>query len=243
VRRTCVGLLAACAVVLASSGSASATPLSFTFDSDNQGWSQNQDQSSNDFVSAGFQPTDGNPGGHLSAVDTGSDSGCPDSIPCNSLTFYSPILSTHFGANYGGMASFDIRSSSSPGYAAEMLFYTDGPNYLDGILPENLGTDWHHLSIALNETAKWLVCSYTGGDCSTPSQAQFKDLLAASDHIAVMVDVGPNESSMDTYELDNVSLTDPPQPPAQKKCKKKKHKRAAAAAKKCKKKRHAKVRG
>ena len=37
-----------------------------------------------------------------------------------------------------------------------------------------------------------------------------------------MADVGPNESSMDTYELDNVSLTDPPQ--SQKKCKKKKHK-------------------
>jgi len=89
-----------------------------------------------------------------------------------------------------------------------------------------------------------LVCSYTGGDCSTPSQAQFKDLLAASDRVAVMADVGPNESSMDTYELDNVSLTDPPQPPVQKKCKKKKHKRSAAAKKsKCKKKRRAKVRG
>jgi hypothetical protein len=123
-----------------------------------------------------------------------------------------------------------------------MLLYTNGPNYLDGIVPEDLGTDWHHLSIALNETAKWLVCSYTGGDCSTPSQAQFKDLLAASDRVAVMADVGPNESSMDTYELDNVSLTDPPQP--QKKCKKKKHKRAGAAKKKkCKKKRRAKVRG
>jgi hypothetical protein len=242
VRRTCLGLLAACAVMLASSGSASATPLSYTFDSDNQGWSQNQDQSSNDFVSAGFEPTDGNPGGHLSAVDTGSDSGCPHSDPCNSLTFYSPFLPAHFGANYGGMASFDIRSSSSPGYAAEMLLYTNGPNYLDCIVPEDLGTDWHHLSIALNETAKWLVCSYTGGDCSTPSQAQFKDLLAASDRVAVMADVGPNESSMDTYELDNVSLTDPPQP--QKKCKKKKHKRAGAAKKKkCKKKRRAKVRG
>ena len=81
VRRTWIGLLAACALILASSGSASATPLSYTFDSDNQGWSQNQDQASNDFVSAGFQPTDGNPGGHLSAGTPGSDTGCPKSRP------------------------------------------------------------------------------------------------------------------------------------------------------------------
>jgi hypothetical protein len=230
-------VLLAFVIALGLSGSAAATPLSYTFDWDNQGWFQNQDQSSNNFVTAGFEPTGGNLGGHLSAEDMGSDSGCPSGIPCNSLTFYSPSVPMHFGANYGGTASFDLRSSVSPMYAAEFLLLPDGPKYLDGLVPEDLGTDWHHLSIPLKETAGWSVCSYSTGNCSTPSsQTVFKNMLAASNQVAVMVDVGPNDASRETYDLDNVSLTDGPVTPAPSKCKKKKRHAAAAKKKSCKKK-------
>ena len=82
-----------------------------------------------------------------------------------------------------------------------------------------------------------------GGACSPPSQAQFKSLIGASDEVAVIADVGPDGTG-ETYDLDNVSLTDgnpPPSAPVKKpkKCKKKKknHHHAAAAKKgKCKKK-------
>src|SRR6266498_2014979 len=73
--------------VLAMSGSAGATALSYTFNSNNQSWLQSQDGLT--FTTAGFQATDGNPGGRLAATDTGADNGCP-SAPCNLLYFESP---------------------------------------------------------------------------------------------------------------------------------------------------------
>ena len=73
--------------------------------------------------------------------------------PCNLLTFYSPFVPT-LGANYGGTASFDLRSSVNPAYAAEFLLLLAGPpDYLDGLISENDGNDYHHLSIPLSETA------------------------------------------------------------------------------------------
>ena len=118
------------------------------------------------------------------------------------------------GANYGGTASFDLASPrEDPAFPAEFLLLPPGPNYLDGLVPEVIGTGYHHLSISLNETARsgndpaWAVCPYIGGTCSPPSQQQFKDLIAASDLVAVMADVGPNGTG-ETYNLDNVTLTE-----------------------------------
>ncbi len=223
--------------------SASATQISWTFDSDNQGWLQNQDQASTNFTPAGFQSTGGNPGGHLWAQDTGPENGCPKGNPCQLLTFYSPPIPA-MSANYGGTASVDLASpKEDPAFPAEFLLLPPGPNYLDGLVPEVIGTGYHHLSISLTEAAlsgndpAWAVCPYIGGTCTPPSQQQFKDLIAASDLVGVMADVGPNGTG-ETYSLDNVSLTDgPPTQPPPHKCKKKKKNRAAVAKKKkCKKK-------
>ena len=246
VRRTCVGLLAACAVVLGSSASASATPLSFSFDSNNQDWTQNQDQATTDFMPAGFQSTGGNPGGHLQARDTGDENGCPGDDPCELLTFYSPIV-TPLGANYNGLASFDLKTSADPAAvnsAAEVWLLAAGDSYLDGFLPSSRSEGYNHFSIPLNETAFWRVCAYAGGTCTPPSQAQFKSLIGATDQIAVMVDIASpgKDGTGETYDLDNVTLTEgpptpvTPSPPQQnkKKCKKKRR-RAAGAKKKCKK--------
>ena len=67
----------------------------------------------------------------------------------------------------------------------------------------------------MDETANWAVCPYAGGGCTPPSQAQFMSLIGASDEIAVIADVGPDGTG-ETYDLDNVTLTDggPPPPTA-----------------------------
>jgi hypothetical protein len=233
-------ILLATAAVLLLCSTASATPLSYTFDHNNQGWLETQDNGI-DVTGAGFQSSGGNPGGQLNATDTGDESGCDSGTPCDLLYFYSPIVPT-LGGNYGGNASFDLRSSVSAAFGAELLLLPAGPNYLDGLIPVPTGTSYHHLSIPLIETANWAICPYAGGTCDPPSQGDFRSLIGAADQVAVMADVGPNGTG-ETYDLDNVSLTDgtpaapapvTPAPPKKKKCKKK-HGRATAA-KKCKKK-------
>jgi hypothetical protein len=253
IRRIGVVALLVTAAALAMAGSAGATPLSFTFDSSNQGWLQNQDQASTNFLPAGFQPTGGNPDGRLTARDSGAEGGCPDAAPCQLLTFYSPVVPS-MGANYGGTGSFDLRSSVPPAHAAELLLLASPPNYLDGFISETVATTYEHLSIPLSETATiggraaWEVCPYAGGACVPASQPDFRNLIAHTDGIAVMVDVSENGTG-ETYDLDNVTLTDGPSPPPtplprkHKKCKKKHKKHAAAAKKKCKKKRRAALRG
>ena len=122
-----------------------------------------------------------------------------------------------------------------------------GDFYLDGFLPSPTGTDYNHFSIPLNELANWRMCPYGGAPiCPRPDLAQFKALIGATDQIAVMVDIASpgRYGTGETYDLDNVTLTEgapPPVTPApqKKKCKKKR----AATAKKCKKKRRANVRG
>jgi len=243
VRRTWIGLLAACALTLASSGSASATPLSYTFDASNEGWIQSQNPADpTSFGNADFELTGGNPGGHLTARDSGPENGCPGGAPCQLLTLYSPIV-TPLTANYNGLASFDLRTSADPSSinsAAEVWLLAAGDFYLDGFLPSPTGTDYNHFSIPLNELANWRMCPYGGAPiCPRPDLAQFKALIGATDQIAVMVDIASPDpdGTGETYDLDNVTLTEGApvrSAPRKKKCKKKR-----AAAKKCKKKRRA----
>jgi hypothetical protein len=242
IRKIAALMLLSATALLGIAASAGATPLDYTFSGSNQGWQQSQDNG-NTVASAGFQPSGGNPGGRLTARDSGLDDGCPNTTPCELLTFFSPTVPT-LGANYGGTGSFDLRASVNPDFAAELLLLPSGPEYLDGLAPESTGTEYHHLSIQLNEAAKWAICPYAGGTCRHPTQAEFMTLIAASDMVAVIVDVGPNGTG-ETYDLDNVVLTDGPPPPSPppphkkpKKCKKKHGKKRAASAKKkkCKKK-------
>lgn len=240
-----IGVIAllATAAMLTAAVPASATQLNYTFNSNNQSWQQSQDNGAT-FSAAGFSSSGGNPGGRLTARDTGAEGGCSTgTTPCNLLTFYSPFVDK-LGDNYGGTAFFDLRSSITPKFGAELFLLPAGPDYLDGLVPTSTGTGYHTLSIRLDETAAWSVCPYAGGDCTRPTQRQFQNLIGNSDEIAVMVDVGPDMTG-ETYDLDNVILTNggphpptppgPPQPKPKKKCKKKKH-RAASAKKKCKKK-------
>jgi hypothetical protein len=207
---------------------ASATPLSYTFDLDNQGWGVSQNSGQN-ITPAGWLPVDGNPGGHLTATDTGADSGCPPAgpgSPCYSLFFESPALAVGgLTGNYGGTASFDLRSSVSPGFASEVIFRSTSLQALvAGVVPETTGTTYHNLSIPLTVGgAAWQYCTTF---CVAATETQFRALLASADSMAINADVSPSDTG-ETYDLDNVSLTDgPPQAEAPvKKCKKKKTKK------------------
>jgi hypothetical protein len=242
-----VTALLATAAALAMAGPASATVLEYTFNAGNEGWQQAQDPANGPFVPATFQSSGGNPGGHLSTRDSGAETGCPDKDPCQLLTYYSPFVSP-LGANYGGTGAFDLRSSVTPQFGAELLLLPQhGRDYLDGLIPASLGAGYHRLSIRLDQTGNWAVCPYAGGSCSPPSQATFQALIEDSDEFAVIVDVGANGTG-ETYDLDNVSLTNggpqpPPPPPPnknknknKKKCKRKHHRAASAKKHKCKKK-------
>ena len=221
-RRICLGLLAACALMLASSGSASATPLSYTFDSDNQGWTQTQDQASHELRQRwASSATGGNPGGHLSATDTGPENGCPHATTHANCSPSTARSSRPLGANYNGLASFDLRTSADPSSinsAAEVWLLAAGDFYLDGFLPSPTGTDYNHFSIPLNELANWRMCPYGGAPiCPRPDLAQFKALIGASDQIAVMVDIASPDpdGTGETYDLDNVTLTEGAPAPVQ----------------------------
>jgi hypothetical protein len=222
--------------VLAVPAIASATPLSYTFDTDSQGWGVSQNSGQN-ITPAGWFPIGGNPGGHLTATDTGADSGCPPAgpgSPCYSLFFESPTLAVGgLTGNYGGTASFDLRSSVSPGFASELIFRSTSLQALvAGVVPETSGTTYHHLSIPLTVgAAAWQYCTTT---CAVATEQQFRALLASADSMAVNADVSPSDTG-ETYDLDNVSLTDgPPQAaaPVKKKCKKKSKKKKRKHCKK-----------
>jgi hypothetical protein len=222
--------LAAVIAGLALPAVASATPLSYTFDTDNQGWGVSQNTGQN-ITPAVWFPIDGNPGGRLTATDTGPDSGCPPAgpgTPCDSLFFESPTLAVGgLTGNYGGTASFDLRSSISPGFASELIFRSTSLQALvSAVVLETSGTTYHRLSVPLAVGgAAWQYCTTF---CVTATEKQLRALLASADSMAINADVAPSDTG-ETYDLDNVTLTDgPPQAaPVQhkKKCKKKKRKR------------------
>ncbi len=242
-----IGVIAllATAAALAMAGPASATVLDYTFDAGNEGWQQAQDPANGPFVPASFQSSGGNPGGHLGTVDSGPETGCPDKDPCQLLTYYSPFVSSP-GRQLQGHRRLrsalerhpSIRGrAAAPPAARARLSRRPDPDERRSRLPPALHPARRDRQLG--------GLPYVGGTCSPPSQATFQSLIEDSDEIAVIVDVGANGTG-ETYDLDNVSLTNggpqpPPPPPKKKKKKKKKckhkHHRAASAKKhKCKKK-------
>ena len=212
-----IGVIAllATAAILSFAGSASAMPLDYTFTSNNQGWQQSQDNGKT-FSPAGFHRAGATPAGASPPGTAVRRSGCSTATdPCNLLTFYSPFVHEKLGANYGGSASFDLRSSVDPAIRSRAIPASERTRLSRRRdLRRTREPAITRSRYRLDETADWNVCPYAGGSCTTPTQAVFQSLIADSDEIAVMVDVGPNETG-ETYDLDNVTLTDggPPPPP------------------------------
>jgi hypothetical protein len=232
-------------VALLAPAAASASQLSYDFESGAQGWTFTQ-------IATGTSPpqhyaTGGNPDGYIRATDTVAETGCPDP-PCDFLFFHAPMLTAGtLAANYGGSWSFDFNPSVAPALPV-LLLISDGPgNSVDrGV--GFIGTGWHHGSAPLSEGG-WEYCS-ASNVCGAATQAQMKAVLSGAVFVNLRVDVGTGAGAGETYGLDNVVFTDgvpePVQPAAaataiaptaiKPRCKKKKRRRARTA-KKCKRKR------
>lgn len=227
------------AALLALPAAAQATPISYTFDGNNQGWDVSQDGASSG-TDAPWTASAGNPGGGLQQADTGAESGCPAN-PCDLLWFYSPPVPGSLSPNYGGTFSFDLSISVAPAFQVLFTIQDTSGNVVRHFT-DSVGPGYRHYSQPLTE-ADWEYCP-SGDPCAAATQAQFQSVLASPRYHDIRVDAV--DGIGEQYRLDNVTLTEPPPPPApappapaqKKKCKKKKSKKrgAAAAKKKCKKK-------
>jgi hypothetical protein len=237
-RRALSWTLAAVVAALAVPALAVAQPLIYNFDgaAQQQGWGESQDGGQT-ITSTGWLASDGgNPTGHLHTTDTGSDVGCPGS-PCNILYFVSPTIQGGLAANYGGTAAYNLGSNVSAASASEFVIgSTSQQALLAGVVPETTGAGYHHLSIGLAEGPAWSYCTTTS--CVAATHAQFQAVLATADFLEINADVA-NSDTGETYDLDNVAVTNGtpvPRKPARK-CRKRKPRRAAPAKKaKCKRK-------
>ena len=157
VRRTCVGLLAACAVVLGSSATASATPLSYTLRFEQSGLDPESGSGEHRLPARGLsinrrKPREatcrrGTPEPRTAAPATIRVSCSPSTARSSP---HSERTTTASPRSTCG-PSADPAINSPPRCAAAPA----GDSYLDGFLPIPVRTDYNHLSIPLNETANW----------------------------------------------------------------------------------------
>ena len=246
-----LAVVAASVAALVMAPAAGAVNLTYTFDGSDQGWRVAQANDS-PFTLPDFNPSGGNPGGYISARDTGTDEGCNalnPTAPCDLFYFASPGISSTLAANYGGSIAFDFAVNSPAGFAG--VLYVDTPvdsAYELVRLWQIPGVGFQRLTAPLTESG-WLYCGGTPYGCTDATQAQFRSVLADATFTDVLGDVvnGIGE----TYSLDNVTVTEKPQPPA-KKCKKgsaakkkanKRKKRATAKKTKCGKKKAKRKKG
>ena len=231
------GAAVAAMAALALPAAAGAVNRSYTFDSDNQGWTTFQNGSA---AAAVESASGGNPGGHLQVTDAVAETGCPSLFPCDFVFYYSPTVPPRsYVANYGGTWSFDVNPSlaPTPGHNGQVSF-SDGNQSIFRDVPIP-GPGWQHVEFPITEPG-WFYCSSASmTTCPSATQAQFKSVLA----IATFADLTPDvvAASGEGYGLDNWTLTDAPpvaaaptgrRARALKKCKKIKKK---AKRRKCKK--------
>ncbi len=226
--------------VFAVPAAAAASPISYTFDSSNQGWRQELGGNENPAVHV---PAGGNPAGFIQILDLDGESGCP-AAPCDFSYFLSPVFAPGtLAANYGGEWSFDYRANTAPtDYLLSLYIYgAAGDNLVKHVTPANV-LAFQRVAVPLTES-QWQYCLNTV-TCGPASQAQTKGLLASATYLKLMVDT--NQGAGELYGLDNVALTDGPPAPAATPVKKKKCKKGRKLVKtkkgkrKCKKKKRRK---
>jgi hypothetical protein len=200
-RRLATTFLVAAGAALFAPAGAGATPISHTFDANNQGWVvvQNGAQTAVPFVATG-----GNPGGFVRYTDATAETGCflmPPAAPCD-FSFMGVAVPS-LAANYGGTWSFDYKTSHAPSLDDNIFLTIEGGggSWTKEIPPAN-SVAWQHYSGPLTE-AGWEPC------CGIPvDQAHFKTQLANAQ--AVIVDGDVYTGAGEQYSLDNFTLTDGP---------------------------------
>ncbi len=205
-----IAVLAFAALSLAIPGSAAALNMQWGFDADDEGWTVDQDG-----IGAGADPTfslaGGNPGGHISTVDSNVD---------DSLHFYSPALTAgSLAPNYLGRLSFDYKRSFAGRDFFVLRIQGAGTDYMFQLfgLPKGSSDVWQHKSLLFVELGAWYYCDPPAA-CTLDelTQAEFRTELSQATSFHINPDVPEVMGTLgDTYALDNVVLTErPPSSPA-----------------------------
>lgn len=205
IRMVGAALLAAISLVLLSAR-AEATTIVDTFDADSEGWYvvNNGEPSISE---ATWNPTGGNPGGFISAVDAYNDD-CSVG-DCKSVIF-APVLWGPPGGdgdhaeNYGGRIEFDLMTSTTPTRSVELTLR--GPDHcvLQQLGLPGVGT-WKSFSVSLTE-AGWTDC-ISGPSPDPASEEYFRATLASVSE--VLIDADAVFGTGETISLDNASLLEP----------------------------------
>jgi hypothetical protein len=195
-----LGLMSLALLVPAGAG---ATTLSYTFDANDQGWRVSQGDPT--LVPPTFSATGGNPGGYVSTVDTGAETGCPPPGPsCDLVLWFGPDLTGGLAANYGGTFSLDYNTDLGPDFVLSLRIPVGAGDDLRVDIPY-IGTGWQHISVPLVESS-WTYCISAPPGCGPPTEAEFRGALASAIRLLILGDVV--DGTGETYGLDNVILTD-----------------------------------
>jgi hypothetical protein len=174
--------------------SAAAVPVVLaqsTFDAGDEGWRVTNGSGAVPVV-PGFEPSGGNPDGHVRAEDVQGTFG-----------FWSApaVFLGDQAAAHGGSLAFDLQilTSGSPVGGSDVLLVSDGLSLVFDI--ETPTAEWRTYAIPLVAGAGWKVNVLTGADATT---TQIRSVLGALTHVLIKQEFisGPDDCG-----LDNVILT------------------------------------
>jgi len=176
------------------SGSAGASIVQSTFDSDKEGWKVFGDATSSEPT---YVATGGNPGGYLLANDRAVGGIWYWKAPAK-------FMGNHSGA-YGDTLSYDLRQTPTSSQINRVdIFLVGGGITLVYDTSYNPGLNWTPYSIGLTETAGWDIGSLGG---AAPTQAQMQQVLGNITDLQIR---GEFVNGNDTGRLDNVVMTPEP---------------------------------
>lgn len=192
-RRTLrIGAAASAAVVTGAMAAcpAAAQVASSAFNTDAEGWVVQGDATS---ATPTYNAGGGNPGGHISAVDTVSGGVWYWVAPAK--------FRGNVGGAYNNTLTFDLmQSSTTSQFNAVDISITGNGLTLVFDTPANPGTTWTPYSVLLREDAGWRVDTLAG---PAPSADQMQGVLSSVTSLRIR---GEFRDGADTGRLDNVIL-------------------------------------
>jgi hypothetical protein len=214
-RRLGVICLLSASVFAMTSGRADATPLTYTFDTDMQGWTG----TGTGQPTATWNGSSGNPGGDVSVSVSGGITGTGTITPDLGLS-RAISLDT---ANYGGTVSIDTALLAGTSLtSAEGLYiqFHGVENGMEFIISYNatvnlLGGGWNTTSVRLDESAAWtyatIVPPFSSHAMTKTDWNTYLPLVSdilIEDKLSFLRSTGGGG----TFGFDNITFTDAPPP-------------------------------
>ena len=211
-RRLGVICLLSASVFAMTSGRADATPLTYTFDSDTQGWAG----TGTGQPTATWHGSGGNPGGNVSVSVSGGISGTGTITP-NLGLFRAISLDT---ANYGGTVSIDTALLAGANLISTQGLYIQFHGVQNGqefIISYNgtvnlLGGGWNTTSVRLDESAAWTwqtifpISTHAMTKTDWNTYLPLVSDILIEDKLSFLRSTGGNG----TFGFDNITFTDAP---------------------------------